>query len=99
MNTPKLDTMADRIRDAMGADNGYEVSRRLERRGERVSAQSIYAWLAGGDVRESNLQAFADEYGTTCAWLRYGIGERAGDSAVAAEAARLIESLPGEVRQ
>lgn len=99
MTTAKQQTMAERIRLVMGADNAYDVVRKLERAGTAVSEQTIYNWLDGSEIKESNLAAFAQLYGTTPAWLRYGIGERESLSEKGAEGGRLVQQLPDELLQ
>ena len=94
-----LQSMADRIREALGNDTPYDASRRLRERGVQISAQSIYEWLKGSEVKEDNLEQLAAEYGTTCAWLRYGAGDARAPSDVATEGGQLMERLPDEVRQ
>jgi hypothetical protein len=86
------------MRQAMGTDSAYDTKRKLAERGVTVSPQAIYEWLAGGDVKEPNLVAFATLYQVSPAWLRYGVGAERPRSQIAENLADLIDELPDAVR-
>lgn len=99
MDTKPLETLAARIESVMGDDKPYEVSRKLALRGVEVSPQAIYGWLKGGEVKEANLQAFAELYEVEPAWLRYGVGDRESRRQSEEAIVHLFKEMPSETKQ
>lgn len=90
-------TISERIRNLIGEDSPYDVSRRFALKGVALTPQAVYKWLAGGEIGEENLRVLCEIYGGEAPYIRYGIkgdtdmrnGQRA--------AAELIGSAPPEV--
>lgn len=70
---PKTTTMADRIREAKGADSTRTVAQKVVLHGGEASHSAVQKWLAGGEIEESNLIAFCQAYGVSPAYIRYGV--------------------------
>ncbi|HMM73697.1 MAG TPA: hypothetical protein PKC22_16005 [Rhodocyclaceae bacterium] len=92
-------TMASRIVSIIGKDSLRDVARKVQLHGGSASHMAVQKWTKGGDIEESNLVAFCAAYGTTPAYVRYGIGERAALSERQLAAAELIDNSPPEFVQ
>lgn len=68
----KLTTLADRLREAFGADKPPTVAAKLSLAGFAISYQAIYKWLDGGNVSDTMIEGVAQVYSRDQAWLKYG---------------------------
>lgn len=93
------ESLADRLREVFGRDKASHVSAKLAKHGISVSYQAIHKWLKGGNVSDENLQAVAEIYGVSAAWLKYGTGARAPARNELAHVGEVIEALDAESRR
>lgn len=91
--------MPDRIRELIGDDSPYDVARKFALRGTDLSAQAVYKWLGGGDIGEANLRLLCEIYGTSPAYVRYGIKTEERLTNGQKAAAELIGSAPPQMVQ
>ena len=85
-------TLAGRIEEAAGGDNGRQIADRLTKAGFTISPQAVYKWLAGGHVSDAALEAFAKEYRANIAWLKYAEGDKSEPIA------EVVDGLPEDNR-
>lgn len=69
-------SMAKRISDLLGNDSVPQAAAKIQLAGGKVTVQGIHKWLNGGQISEPNLLALAAAYGSTPAYIRYGVQEK-----------------------
>lgn len=96
---PKTASMAERIAELIGNDSTRDVSRKVQLHGGRASHTAVQKWLNGGEIDESNLEALCHAYGSTPAWVRYGVRENPPLTDAQQAAADLVANHPPEFIQ
>lgn len=85
--------MATRITELIGRDSLPQAVAKIQLAGGKVTVQGLHKWKNGGEITEANLAALAKAYGTTPAYIRYGVTQRTMSDAEIA-AAELVRSSP-----
>ena len=86
-------SMAERVSDLIGQDSLPQAVAKIQLAGGKVTVQAVHKWKHGGEISEANLAAFAKAYGSTPAWIRYGVSTAHLSKAQEA-AARLLAVRP-----
>lgn len=92
--------MADRIAEITRGESTREIAQKIELHGGRASHTAVHKWLAGGNIDEHNLAALCAAYGSTPAYVRYGVqSEPALTERQRAAAELLANEPPPQVQQ
>lgn len=65
--------MADRVCELIGDDSLPQAVAKIQLQGGKATVQAVHKWKHGGEISEPNLKALAAAYGSSPAWIRYGV--------------------------